>query len=150
MTTEQTQAQPKTRHSEVRSDALLDASRELARALDFYDRVQTSSEDERIAVGRDHYDWVFRAARKVASASNASASISSDEPEYAPRTCSIEGYPKDWVRVTLAVSPGAKEIHALGGDREGGDGDTPYIGYERILNRLQSNAENQALTRERQ
>ena len=71
MTTEQTQAQPETRPSEVRSDALLDASRELARALDFYDRVQASSEDERIAVGRDHYDWVFRAARKAASASNA-------------------------------------------------------------------------------
>ena len=71
---------------------------------------------------------------------NVSVSSSGDEPEYAPRTCSIEGYPKGWVRVTLAVSPGAKEIHALGGDREDGDGDTPYIGYERILNRLQSNA----------
>ena len=35
MTTKQTKAQPETRPSEVRSDALLDASRELARALDF-------------------------------------------------------------------------------------------------------------------
>jgi hypothetical protein len=75
---------------------------------------------------------------------NASVSISGDEPEYDPRTCSIEGYPKDWVRVTLAVSPSAKEIYALDGDREEGDGDTPYIGYERILNRLQSNAESEA------
>ena len=37
----------------------------LERALSFFDQVQASSEDERIAVGQDHYDWVFRAARDV-------------------------------------------------------------------------------------
>jgi hypothetical protein len=58
---------------------LLDACKELTRALNFYDRVQASSEDERIAVGRDHYDWVFRAARTVSSESNASLTLAGKE-----------------------------------------------------------------------
>ena len=62
----------------IESTQLLDAARELARALDFHDSVQESSEDERIAVGQDHYDWVFRAARKVASAFN--TAITGDSP----------------------------------------------------------------------
>lgn len=43
-----------------------------------------------------------------------------------------EGYPEGWVRVTLMVAPNGKEMHAIGGDREPGKGDTPYIGLERI------------------
>lgn len=44
-----------------------------------------------------------------------------------------ESYPKDWVRVTLMVSP-AGEMHAIDGDRAEGDprDDLPYIGLERI------------------
>ena len=43
-----------------------------------------------------------------------------------------EGYPKGWARVVLMVSPGGNEFHAIGGDREPGEGDMPYIGLERI------------------
>jgi hypothetical protein len=42
-----------------------------------------------------------------------------------------EGYPQDWVKVVLMVSPRG-EIHAVGGDRAEGVGDMPYIGFERI------------------
>jgi hypothetical protein len=47
---------------------------------------------------------------------------------------SHEGYPEGWVRVVLMINPETAEIHAIGGDREEGEGDTPYIGYE-ILKR---------------
>lgn len=47
-----------------------------------------------------------------------------------PRKNLNESHPNDWVRVVLMVSPDAKEFHAVGGDREPGEGDTPYIGYE--------------------
>lgn len=47
-----------------------------------------------------------------------------------------ETYPENWAKVTLMVSPDAKEIHAIGGDRVPGDGDMPYLGFERILNRI--------------
>jgi hypothetical protein len=43
-----------------------------------------------------------------------------------------EGCPRGWARVVLMVSPDGKELHAIGGDREHGDGDMPYIGLERI------------------
>jgi hypothetical protein len=33
--------------------------------MDFFDRVQASSLDEKIAVGTDHLNWLVRAARKV-------------------------------------------------------------------------------------
>jgi hypothetical protein len=44
-----------------------------------------------------------------------------------------EGYPPDWVRVDLMVSP-AGEMHAIGGKRADGDplADLPFIGLERI------------------
>lgn len=44
-----------------------------------------------------------------------------------------EGYPKDWAKVVLMVSPKG-EIHAIDGDRGPGDprADLPYIGLERI------------------
>ncbi len=38
---------------------------DLRDALAFYDHVKASSLDEKIAVGQDHYDWVFSAACKV-------------------------------------------------------------------------------------
>ena len=38
---------------------------ELAEAIDFMDRVRTASEDDRIAVGSDHWNWLESAARKV-------------------------------------------------------------------------------------
>jgi hypothetical protein len=43
-----------------------------------------------------------------------------------------EGYPPGWVRVVLMVSPDGKEILAIGGDREPGEGDTNYIGLARM------------------
>lgn len=46
-----------------------------------------------------------------------------------------ERYPKDWKRVELMVSP-TGEFHAVGGDREPGDGDMPYPGMERLKARL--------------
>lgn len=35
-------------------------------AVEFWRRVQKSSEDEKIAVGRDHYNWLISAAMIVA------------------------------------------------------------------------------------
>jgi hypothetical protein len=43
-----------------------------------------------------------------------------------------EQYPKGWVNVNLMINPKTNEIHAVGGDREPGKGDTPYIGLEII------------------
>jgi len=43
-----------------------------------------------------------------------------------------EGYPAGWARVVLMVSPDGSEANAVGGDREPGDGDTAYIGLERM------------------
>ncbi len=44
---------------------------------------------------------------------------------------SVEGYPDDWARVELIVSPNGL-AHAISGDRTPGEGDQPYIGLERI------------------
>jgi hypothetical protein len=44
------------------------AADECRRAVEFFDRVQSSSGDEKIAVGRDHFDWLERAARRAAAA----------------------------------------------------------------------------------
>jgi len=38
-----------------------------------------------------------------------------------------EGYPSSWKKVTLMVSP-TGELHAIGGDRAPGDGDTEFYG----------------------
>ena len=46
----------------------------------------------------------------------------------------MEKYTDEWVRVELMINPHTAEIHAISGDREEGDGDQPYIGYE-ILKR---------------
>jgi len=43
-----------------------------------------------------------------------------------------EVYPQNWVNVNLMINPETNEIHVIGGDREIGEGDTPYIGYEII------------------
>jgi hypothetical protein len=43
-----------------------------------------------------------------------------------------EGYPEDWARVVLMVSPDGMTLHAIGGDRGPGDGDMPYVGLERL------------------
>ena len=53
-----------------------------------------------------------------------------NEPIYAATDCS-EAYPNDWVRLSLMVGPSG-EMHAIGGDRVPGDGDTPYVGLERL------------------
>ena len=50
-----------------------------------------------------------------------------------------EGYSKGWARAVLMVSPDGQTIHCVGGDRVPGDGDRPYIGYERIKKRLAQN-----------
>ena len=44
----------------------------------------------------------------------------------------MEGYPDNWINVNLMINPETKEIHAISGDREPGEGDTPYIGLELI------------------
>lgn len=46
-----------------------------------------------------------------------------------------EGYPASWVRVSLRVSPSG-EIHAIGGDRDGDEGDCQYPGLDRINARI--------------
>ena len=46
-----------------------------------------------------------------------------------------ESYSKQWVKADLMVNTQTNEIHAVGGDREPGEGDTPYIGYE-VIKRL--------------
>jgi NTP pyrophosphatase (non-canonical NTP hydrolase) len=45
---------------------------------------------------------------------------------------SEESYPTGWVKATLMINPKTNEIHAIGGDREEGEGDTKYIGFEII------------------
>lgn len=40
---------------------------ELKNAIEFFDRVRASSEDERVAVGQDHWNWLENAARKAAA-----------------------------------------------------------------------------------
>jgi hypothetical protein len=47
----------------------------------------------------------------------------------------VERYPSSWAKVTLMVSPKG-EMHAIGGDQELGEGDMPYIGLDRIKERL--------------
>jgi hypothetical protein len=42
---------------------------ELEQALAFFDRVRQSSDEERCAVGADHWDWLEQAARRVVEAS---------------------------------------------------------------------------------
>jgi hypothetical protein len=42
-----------------------------------------------------------------------------------------EGCPSNWAKVVMMVSPKG-EMHAVGGDREPGHGDMPYVGLERI------------------
>jgi hypothetical protein len=48
----------------------------------------------------------------------------------------MESYPAGWAKVSLAINKDTKEVHVLGGDREGQDpnsdkdGDGPYIGWE--------------------
>lgn len=47
-----------------------------------------------------------------------------------------ESYPPNWKRVDLMVSPGG-EFHAIGGDREPGEGDQPWLGMERLKARFE-------------
>lgn len=42
-----------------------DAVEELQKALEFFDKINKASVDEQMAVGKDHYDWLESAARKV-------------------------------------------------------------------------------------
>jgi hypothetical protein len=58
-----------------------------------------------------------------------------------------EEYPEDWARVVLMVSPDG-EMNAIGGDREPGEGDAPYVGLERIkayISKTMANAVTTAL-----
>lgn len=41
------------------------AINELREAITFFDRVKVAPENERIAVGQDHWNWLEAAARKV-------------------------------------------------------------------------------------
>lgn len=50
------------------SRSLLPALREAADAIDFFDRVKTASDDEKIAVGSDHWNRLESATRGVAEA----------------------------------------------------------------------------------
>lgn len=43
-----------------------------------------------------------------------------------------EGYPPGWVKLVLAVDTKTGEYHAIGGDREPGDGDRAYLGLEAL------------------
>lgn len=46
-----------------------------------------------------------------------------------PKENEGEGYPKDWVHIDLMISSNGKEVHAMGGSREPGEGDMPFIGF---------------------
>ena len=37
-------------------------------AIDFYDKVQAASQDEKVAVGQDHWNWLIEAARRARAA----------------------------------------------------------------------------------
>jgi hypothetical protein len=37
-------------------------------AIDFYEKVQAASQDEKIAVGQDHWNWLIEAARRARAA----------------------------------------------------------------------------------
>lgn len=41
------------------------AIEEMKKALEFFDLVKAAPENERIAVGQDHWDWLESAARRV-------------------------------------------------------------------------------------
>jgi hypothetical protein len=58
----------------ARVEALTGVLKGSARAADFYERVISSSEDEQIAVGQDHWNWLLRAAKE------ARATLSGDAP----------------------------------------------------------------------
>ncbi len=49
-------------------DKVLEAARDVKRALDFHDLVVMSSEDDRIAVGQDHWTWLLASASKCRKA----------------------------------------------------------------------------------
>jgi len=48
----------------------LGALADLRRAVEFFDKVKAGTQAEQIAVGQDHWDWLERAARRVAELSN--------------------------------------------------------------------------------
>lgn len=43
-----------------------------------------------------------------------------------------ESYPVKWININLMINSETNEINVIGGDREEGEGDTKYIGYEII------------------
>ncbi len=49
--------------SDWRQDRIEKALENAKAAVEFFDKVQASSSDERIAVGRDHVDWILTACR---------------------------------------------------------------------------------------
>ena len=69
------------------------------------------------------------------------AGSAAPQPAEAPQD-GVEGYPPDWVRLVLAVSP-TGEFHALGGAQVPGDprADRPYIGLERFKKRMAAGTE---------
>lgn len=42
----------------------------------------------------------------------------------------MEKYPEGFVSLNLMINPITGEIHVVGGDREEGEGDQPYIGMK--------------------
>lgn len=56
-------------HDDDRVFEMEDALAELRRAVEFFDRVNASSAAEKNAVGRDHWDWLEKAARRAAQLS---------------------------------------------------------------------------------
>lgn len=43
-----------------------------------------------------------------------------------------ESYPEGWVKAVLMINKDTMEIHCIGGDRQEGEGDRPYLGLELI------------------
>jgi len=41
-----------------------------------------------------------------------------------------EVYPKEWIKLSLAINISTLEVHVLSGDRYPGEGDTGYIGLD--------------------
>lgn len=50
------------------NDSLAFSCKQLVKAVDFFDKVKASSEEEKVAVGTDHWDWLVSAAKDVVKA----------------------------------------------------------------------------------
>lgn len=85
--------------------------------------------------GNAMWGWNWKAKRLVRKATDDLYRIAQRLEWDQKQSDNCEAYPKDWVRLDLMVAPDGT-FHAVGGEREQGDGDQPYVGVQRIESRL--------------